>query len=149
MSSLIESAVRSHVSLPMAQEALSQARLIAQGDGLPYAGQVSPGVAWVLFAMGLATLVDIRTPEERAFVGEVPGALAVPWATGIAMTRNPRFARDLAARCGKQAVVLLLSRSGHRSADAAAAATKAGMTNVFSIREGLRGSWTTRDIVTN
>src|SRR5258708_30676391 len=30
---------------------------------------------------GQAVLVDVRTAEERKFVGQVPGTLHVPWAT--------------------------------------------------------------------
>src|SRR5258708_21950641 len=68
---------------------------------------------------GQAVLVDVRTAEERKFVGQVPGTLHVPWATGTALTRNPRFARELEARLaphgGKEAVALLLCRSNRKS----------------------------------
>ena len=40
------------------------------------------------------TVIDVRTPEELAFVGRVPGSLNVAWATGTALTRNPRFVRE-------------------------------------------------------
>ena len=56
------------------------------------------------------------------------------------MTRNPRFVRELEARVGgKEAVVLLLCRSGKRSAAAAEAAAKAGFTQVFNVLEGFEG----------
>ena len=57
-----------------------------------YAGGLSPVDAWTLFATGHAVLVDVRTVEELAYVGRVPGSLHVPWATGTAQTRNPRWA---------------------------------------------------------
>lgn len=38
---------------------------------------------------------DVRTAEERKFVGLVPGSVHVTWATGTSLTRNPRFTRDL------------------------------------------------------
>ncbi len=44
------------------------------------------------------------------------------WATGTSLTRNPRFVRELEAKLGKDEVVLLLCRSGKRSALAAEAA---------------------------
>jgi rhodanese-related sulfurtransferase len=92
---------------------------------------------------GQAALVDVRSGEERKFVGHVPESLHVAWATGTALTRNPRFVRELEAKLakdgGKDAVVLLLCRSGKRSALAAEAAAKAGFTNVFNVLEGFEG----------
>jgi rhodanese-related sulfurtransferase len=119
---------------------LAAARASAQAQGLPYAGGVSPHDAWRLFSAGEARLVDVRTAEERKFVGHVPDTLHVAWATGTSMTRNPRFVRELEAKVGgKDTVVLLLCRSGNRSAQAAEAAAKAGFTNVFNVLEGFEG----------
>lgn len=121
-------------------EALEAARAQAQESGLPYAGGVTPPVAWKLFSTGQALLVDVRTGEERKFVGHVPGSLHVAWATGTSLTRNPRFVRELEARVGsKDAIVLLLCRSGKRSALAAEAAAKGGFVNVYNVLEGFEG----------
>ena len=84
-------------------------------------------------------LVDVRTTEERKFVGHVPGSQHVAWATGTALTRNPRFVRELEVKVGKQSTILLLCRSGKRSALAAQAAATAGFTRVFNILEGFEG----------
>jgi rhodanese-related sulfurtransferase len=119
---------------------LEAARASAQAKGLRYAGGVSPDDAWKLFSAGEALLVDVRTAEERKFVGHVPETLHVAWATGTSLTRNPRFVRELEAKVGgKDAVVLLLCRSGNRSAQAAEAAAKAGFTQVFNVLEGFEG----------
>lgn len=121
-------------------EELDRARSIAAARGLPYAGGVSPAVAWDLASSGQALLVDVRSNEERVFVGHVPGSLHVAWASGTALTRNPRFVRELeAAVGGKDQTVLLLCRSGKRSALAAEAASKAGMARVFNVLEGFEG----------
>jgi len=131
MSAVLES------SLPAA---LESARTDALAQGLPYAGGVSPSTAWSLASSGEAVLVDVRSNEERVFVGHIPGSVHVPWATGTALTRNPRFTRELEARLGgKDKVVLLLCRSGKRSALAAEAAAKAGMPLVFNVLEGFEG----------
>ncbi|OXI95390.1 MULTISPECIES: rhodanese-like domain-containing protein [Burkholderia] len=122
-----------------AQQALEDAREAATAAGTTYAGGVAPEVAWALFSAGDALLVDVRTAEERKFVGHVPESLHVPWATGTSLTRNPRFVRELEAKTGKEAVVLLLCRSGNRSAQAAEAATKGGFTQVFNVLEGFEG----------
>jgi rhodanese-related sulfurtransferase len=119
--------------------ALDDARARAQAEQLPYAGSVTPIQAWALVQSGRATLVDVRSGEERKFVGHVPQALHVAWATGTALTRNPRFTRELEAKVGKDDVVLLLCRSGKRSALAAEAATKAGFKQVFNVLEGFEG----------
>ncbi|HRP24418.1 rhodanese-like domain-containing protein [Thauera sp.] len=118
---------------------LERARSQARSEGLPYAGGVTPADAWTLVSEGEAVLVDVRSGEERKFVGHVPNSLFVPWATGTALTRNPRFVRDLENKVGKNATVLLLCRSGKRSAAAAEAATKAGLKNVFNVFEGFEG----------
>lgn len=121
-------------------EQLAAVKSQAESSGLPYAGGVPPAVAWQLFSSGQALLVDVRTAEERKFVGHVPDSLHVAWATGTALTRNPRFARELEAKIGgKETVALLLCRSGKRSVLAAEAATKAGLTNVFNVLEGFEG----------
>lgn len=111
----------------------------ARAQGLPYAGSVPPVEAWALVESGRAVLVDVRSHEERKFVGYVPGSIHVPWATGTALTRNPRFLRELEARVGKSVVLLLLCRSGKRSALAAEAATKIGFTAAFNVSEGFEG----------
>ncbi|HYJ18780.1 MAG TPA: rhodanese-like domain-containing protein [Burkholderiales bacterium] len=122
--------------------ALYAARDAAKSEGLPFAGSVAPEVAWELFTSGQAALVDVRSAEERKFVGHVPDTLHVAWASGTSLTRNPRFVRELEAKVKKSDVVLLLCRSGKRSALAAEAATKAGFTQVFNIQEGFEGEIT-------
>lgn len=118
---------------------LDQARQDARARGLPYAGGVNPTDAWHLLVSGKAVLVDVRTAEERKFVGHVPLGHHVPWMTGLSLNRNPRFVKELENKTGKQAVILLLCRSGKRSAAAAEAASKAGFTNVFNVQEGFEG----------
>ncbi len=127
-------------SLP---DVLEAAWKTAQDQALGYAGGVSPRAAWQLVQQQLAVLVDVRSAEERHFVGHVPGSIHVPWATGTALTRNPRFVRELEARLathgGKDAVALLLCRSGKRSVLAAQAAEAAGFRHVFNVQEGFEG----------
>jgi len=123
--------------------ALEQAWSHAQEQQLGYAGGVSPQQAWALVQAGDAVLVDVRTAEERSFVGHVPQSLHGAWATGTALARNPRFVRELEAKLaawgGKEAVALLLCRSGKRSVEAAKAAAQAGFAHVFNVLEGFEG----------
>jgi rhodanese-related sulfurtransferase len=130
------------VDVPFAAlpEELASIKATAESSALPFAGGVAPAAAWRLFSSGRALLVDVRSGEERKFVGHIPDTLHVAWATGTALTRNPRFVRELESKIGgKDVVVLLLCRSGKRSALAAEAATKAGFSNVFNILEGFEG----------
>lgn len=119
---------------------LEQIRARAAADGLPYAGGIGPKEAWALVEAGKVVLVDVRTAEERKFVGHVPNSLHVAWATGTSLSRNPRFVRELESKLGgKDVPALLLCRSGKRSVAAAEAATKAGLTCIFNVLEGFEG----------
>ena len=120
-------------------DALDTIRATAAAQDLPYAGQLPPALAWALVTQGAAVLVDVRSGEERKLVGHVPGSVHVAWATGTALTRNPRFVRELEAKVKKDAVVFLLCRSGKRSALAAVVAAKAGFSQVFNVLEGFEG----------
>jgi len=122
-----------------AHKILERVRNAAAAENKGYAGGVSPTEAWELFSSGAALIVDVRTNEERKFVGHVADTLHVPWATGTAMTRNPRFVRELENKVKKDQIVLFLCRSGKRSTEAAIAATKAGFVNAFNILEGFEG----------
>lgn len=128
------------ITLPAA---LEQAHAQAVAQGLLYAGGVHPTIAWALVQAEQAVLVDVRTAEERKFVGHVPGSVHVAWATGTALTRNPRFVRELESKLGrnggKDAVALLLCRSGKRSVLAAEAAAAAGFVHIFNVLEGFEG----------
>ena len=120
-------------------DVLEAAKKDALADGLKYSGKVTPDDAWKLFVNGQAHIVDVRAAEERKFVGHVPNTFHVAWQTGPALIKNPRFLRDLESKLSKDAVILLLCRSGKRSAAAAEAATAAGFKNVFNVREGFEG----------
>lgn len=118
---------------------LQQSRLQASTQGLAYAGNLAPHEAFELMNAGLARLIDVRTPEERKFVGYVADSVAVPWATGTALTRNPRFLRELENKAQKSEVLLFFCRSGARSIAAAEAATRGQFQNAFNVLEGFEG----------
>ncbi len=129
-----------NVLLHSLDDILRLTRSTAEAENTPYAGSVTPRVAWSLFYNQKALLIDIRTNEELTFVGRVPNVLHIPWATGTALTRNPRFIKELEKKASKTEVILLLCRSGRRSALAAEVATKAGFTQVFNVLEGFEGN---------
>ena len=111
----------------------------APAPGQRRAGDVTPQVAWSLVQRGEATLVDVRTAEELALVGRVPGAVHVPWAHGVDMMPNPDFVRELEALAPPDRPLLFLCRSGKRSERAAEAASRAGHARAFNVLEGFEG----------
>lgn len=130
---------------PWVAEVLARARARGESAGAAYAGQVTPCEAWQLFSSGAAVIVDIRTAEERKFVGRIPHTPHAAWATGLGMTGNPRFLRELEAAAPRDAVVLLLCRSGKRSHAAAEVAAQAGYRRAFNILEGFEGELNERN----
>ena len=120
-------------------------------DSQSYAGDVSSEAAWELLTnTSEATLVDVRTAAEWAFVG-IPdlGALAkepilAEWQSYPSMAVDPAFAATLAGTLaargiGADAPVLFLCRSGVRSRAAAIALTAAGFHNCLNVAGGFEG----------
>ena len=102
-----------------------------------YAGDVSPQLAFEWVQSGQAVLVDVRTDAERAWVGFVPGAVAVAWKQWPDMAMNSDFDTAVCgAAQGKK--VLMLCRSGVRSIAAAKRATELGL-EAYNILEGFEG----------
>lgn len=120
-------------------EILESARADARARALSFAGEIAPADAWALATAGDAVIVDVRSAEELKFVGRIPGAQHVPWATGLSLERNPSFVEQLRERVGPQQVVMFMCRSARRSASAAAAATAAGWRDAYNILEGFEG----------
>jgi len=87
-------------------------------------------------------LLDVRTEEEYQLVGHPPLAYNIPFIffQGGAH-RNPHFVEDVAARFSKKDdTLLVICRSGGRSAPAADALKRAGFKHVYNVRDGFEGS---------
>lgn len=112
-----------------------------------YAGDVSPDTAWeILQDDPTAKLVDVRTDPEITFVGlpdlEPLGkaVVTVAWKTYPGMAANPRFVDDVAdAGVKPEDTVLLLCRSGQRSAAAARELSARGFQRCYNVAEGFEG----------
>jgi len=95
------------------------------------------------------TLIDVRTPEEYAFVGHPEMAWNVPFAFVTYQRKNgkteygPKMNLDFVAEvkqvAGPTDTVLLMCRSGDRSAKAVNMLAKAGFKNVYTITDGFEG----------
>jgi rhodanese-related sulfurtransferase len=94
---------------------------------------------------GRALFLDVRTPEELASVGSAPSIDAnVPFKFATPPGLNADFAawtdRRLSAKgLNKTDPVVLMCRSGNRSAAAADILTAAGYTQVYSVADGFEG----------
>lgn len=103
-----------------------------------YAADITPTLAWQWMQSREAVLVDVRTDAERAWVGEVPGAVAVQWKLWPGMASNPEFDAQLRAAIPEGTKAMMLCRSGVRSIAAAQRATELGL-EAYNILEGFEG----------
>ncbi len=103
-----------------------------------YAGDVSPQLACQWWQAEEAVLVDVRTDAERAWVGFVPGAMALAWKQWPDMALNPHFDEGLQATVPADKKIVFLCRSGVRSVAAARRATELGWV-AYNILEGFEG----------
>lgn len=112
---------------------LAAAQERGKTKNLPYSGELLPEEAnRLLQAAPGAKLVDVRTQAERDWVGRIPGAIEIEWATYPGMKPNPNFLASLQQQVDKEALVMFLCRSGQRSHAAASVAAQAGYTEAYN-----------------
>ena len=111
----------------------------AREAALPYAGEVTPQQAYVLFSTCGAKIIDVRSRFEFDNIGRVQGSTLIPWRFSIGGELNGNFLAELHAQCSRSDTVLFLCRSGVRSHSAAIAAASAGFTQAFNVVEGFEG----------
>jgi len=124
---------------------------MGQGTSGSHAGDVSVDVAWgALNTTPEATLIDVRTAAEWAYVG-VPTlasigktTILIEWDAFPSGALVPDFSGRLKAALDKAGVgpdapLYFICRSGNRSRHAAIAATAAGYRRCFNIENGFEG----------
>jgi rhodanese-related sulfurtransferase len=94
-------------------------------------------------------IIDVRTPEEFLFVGHPPMAWKIPVATQsyewdsekmkFPMKPIPDFASRVKEVAGPDDTLLLMCRSGGRSAIAVNMLAQAGFKHVYNIVDGMEG----------
>ena len=94
-------------------------------------------------------VLDVRTPEEHIYVGHPEMAWNIPLAfqtyvwdseTGyFAVDFNPEFVSQVKEWAQPNETLLVMCRSGGRSALAVNALAEAGFTKVFNITDGMEG----------
>jgi len=119
---------------------LQTAQQRAKEMNLPYKGALHPDEAYeILQSAPGAKLLDVRTRAELDWVGRVPDAAEIEWATYPGMKPNPNFLAQLEQQVDKEALVLFMCRSGMRSHHAASAAAQAGYGDCYNVLEGFEG----------
>lgn len=124
------------------------AEIYAAVSSMSYAGDKTPQETWeALQAQQDAQLIDVRTHEERIFVGEPDltklskSVIALPWRLYPTMAINENFISKLEAlKLDRDTPLYFLCKVGGRSADAAIAATEAGWTAAYNILDGFEGA---------
>jgi rhodanese-related sulfurtransferase len=108
-----------------------------------YKGDIPPAEAHErLVRNPQAVLIDVRTEPEWAFVGvpAVDRLIRLSWQAYPQMQVNADFVKQVEdSGIAKDAEILCICRSGARSANAAAALTKAGFTNCWNVAQGFEG----------
>ncbi|MBM4284085.1 MAG: sulfurtransferase [Deltaproteobacteria bacterium] len=94
-------------------------------------------------------ILDCRTPEEYAFVGHAPMAVNIPsqfmtyrWnpeKKDYVMKDNAKFVEQVKKVFKPTDTVLIMCRSGHRSAASVERLAKAGFKNLYNIHDGFEG----------
>ncbi len=136
---LIDQAVPANLHLGVHHDAGASDELTyAVQPAASYAGDISAELAHQWMLSGRATLVDIRSHAERAWVGFVPDALGIEWKMWPGMVANPNFDAELRAAVPAGSQVMMLCRSGVRSIPASERAQSLGYT-AYNILEGFEG----------
>lgn len=94
-------------------------------------------------------IIDVRTPEEYIFIGHPTMARNIPFmflkekwysqSKGGSMAMNPDFLTRVKSQYKPDDILILLCRSGGRSARATDALAAAGFTKVYSVTDGFEG----------
>ena len=94
-------------------------------------------------------VIDVRTPEEYAFIGHPEMAWNIPLAfvtyqrkdgkTEYGPKFNPDFVAEVKTIAGPTDILLVMCRSGDRSARAVDMLAAAGFTNAYTITDGFEG----------
>ena len=94
-------------------------------------------------------ILDVRTPEEYIFVGHAPMAHNIPFHLfnykmavrnkEPLMKANPNFIVEVSRKFQKSETILVICRSGNRSAAAVNAMASAGFKTAYSVTDGFEG----------
>ena len=94
-------------------------------------------------------ILDVQTPEEYIFVGHAPMAYNIPFQLfnykmairnkGSLMKANPNFIAEVSQKFKTSDTILVICRSGNRSAAAVNLMASAGFKTAYSVTDGFEG----------
>ena len=109
----------------------------------------SPTQAWEFAQENQrVVIIDVRSSMEYLFVGHPSGSIHVPWIDAPDWTVNKNFVTEVRklmlggigiGEHAGDAPVVLICRSGKRSAQALEVAVKAGFSQIANVLEGFEG----------
>lgn len=86
-----------------------------------------------------AVFIDVRSEMEHMFVGHPRGSILIPWVDGPNWEIDPHFISKVRKAASVNRPVVLICRSGRRSADAGLALEAAGIKEVYNVAHGFEG----------
>ncbi len=86
-----------------------------------------------------AVFIDVRSEMEYMFVGHPEGSILIPWVDGPDWEIDPNFIAHVRKAASVNRPVVLICRSGRRSAEAGLALEKAGLQEVYNVLNGFEG----------
>ena len=135
-----QSQIEERIDMGKITAILQTAQQRAKEMNLPYKGALHPDEAYeILQSAPGAKLVDVRSRAELDWVGRLPNAVEIEWATYPGMKLNPHFLAQFEQQVDKESLVLIICRSGVRSHHAATVATNAGFSDCYNVLEGFEG----------
>ena len=116
---------------------------------IPVEKNIDAVTAYRLSTAQKVPIVDVRTAQEYQFVGHISNAYHIPafvrgkWderKKSSGMEPNPDFVKQFASVFpDKNAAIIIMCRSGHRSAKAIKLLVQADYTNLYHMWEGFEG----------
>ncbi len=108
---------------------------------------ISAPDAWQLCEKKPRTLlIDVRSSMEYLFVGHPKGAVHIPWIDEPDWVINKDFATEIrklllggSSDSSSEVAIVLICRSGNRSAEAGLLLIEEGMKNIYNIDHGFEG----------
>ena len=86
-----------------------------------------------------AVFIDVRSEMEYMFVGHPRGSIHIPWVDGPDWDVNPLFVSHVRKASSVNRPVVLICRSGRRSAEAGEALEKVGLHDIYNVAHGFEG----------
>ncbi|HUW25698.1 MAG TPA: rhodanese-like domain-containing protein [Gallionella sp.] len=86
-----------------------------------------------------AVFIDVRSEMEYMFVGHPRGSILIPWVDGPEWEINPDFVTQVRKASSVNRPIVLICRSGHRSADAGLVLEQAGLQDIYNVKYGFEG----------